>query len=76
MNEPPKIWPKSKELSRKKTKFAAAKLKNPERKAQATGAVDDVAQIVPELVAVAKKVAQNPKDTAAVKKLQNLNRVL
>jgi len=33
-----------------------------------------VAQIVPELVAVAKKVAQNPKDTAAVKKLQNLNR--
>jgi hypothetical protein len=57
-----------------KTKQAAANLKSLERKAQATGAVDDVAQLVPDLVAVAKQVAQNPKDQPALKKLQNINR--
>ena len=77
MNEPPKIWPKKQGAFAEKTKFAAAKLKNPERKAQATGAVDDVALIVPELVAVAKKgCAESKGHCSCVKKLQNLNRVL
>ena len=57
-----------------KTKQVAAKLKSPERKAQANGAVDDVGHLVPELVALAKQVAQNPKDQPTLKKLQNLNR--
>jgi hypothetical protein len=57
-----------------KTNQAAAKLKSPERKAQATAAVDDVANLVPKLVSAAKQLAQNPKDQPAHKQLLNLNR--
>lgn len=57
-----------------KTKQAAVKLKSPERKEQANGAVDDVAFVVPKLTAAAKQVAQNPKDQAARKQLLDLNR--
>lgn len=59
-----------------KTKQAAAKQKNPERKAQAANAVDDVAHFVPKLVATAKQVAHNPKDQHAQKQLLNLNRLI
>lgn len=76
----PKVEKAAKDLIAKqapfaaKTKQAAAALKSPERKAQATNAVDDVAHLLPKLVTAAKLAAQNPKDQAAQKQLLNLNR--